>query len=114
VAIGIRKRVVLKAASIMRADCAHEKAVSQRMRTQTVSMLSRGFPGRSVGTARNFDGCKRLPLALGHAASQLLDLLLFLSAGSGPRRLGGGLLAGGAFQILTFQLVFDFCGVGHV
>jgi hypothetical protein len=63
------------------------------------------------GTLSSFSiGC----LPLGHAACQLLYLLLLLSASSGSGRFGGGLLAGGAFQFLSFQLVFNFGGVCHV
>ena len=52
-------------------------------------------------------------LALGLSASQLFNLLLLLAARAGAGSLGGSLLAGGALQLLTFQLVFDFGGVCH-
>jgi len=53
-------------------------------------------------------------LALRLPASQLLDLLLFLSAGSRAGRLGSGFLAGGALDLLAFQFVFHFARVCHV
>ncbi len=58
------------------------------------------------------DSASSLPLR--NSAGHLLDLSLVFAARSGPLRLGGGLLAGGAFQLLALQLVFNPGGVGHV
>ena len=54
---------------------------------------------------------ERLPLR--DAARELLDLLLFRSAGFGPLRLGSGLLTGGALQLLPFLCIFDLGSVCH-
>jgi len=56
----------------------------------------------------------RTRLALGLSASQLFNLLLGFAASAGALGLGSGLLACGALQLLSFQLVFNFGGVGHV
>ena len=56
--------------------------------------------------------CRRLPLR--HAAGELFDLLLLLPARSGALGLRSGFLAGGALQLLAFQLVFNLGGVCHV
>ena len=53
----------------------------------------------------------RLPLR--DAARELLDLLLFRSAGFGPLRLGSGLLAGGTLQLLPFLYIFNLGGICH-
>jgi hypothetical protein len=66
---------------------------------------------RSAGTLFKFRNGR---LSLGLASCQLLYLLFLFSAGSGPWRLGSGLLARRAFQFLPFQLVFNFGGVCHV
>jgi len=77
------------------------------------------FKGMGSGVGRARPAGTRLEfrddgLPLGHAACQLLYLLFLFSAGSGPGRLGSGLLACRAFQFLAFQLVFNFGGVCHV
>jgi len=54
---------------------------------------------------------ERLPLR--DAACELLNLLLLRSARFGPLRFGGGLLAGGALQLLPFLYVFNLGGICH-
>ena len=53
-------------------------------------------------------------LALRLAASQFLDLLFVGAARSGSLGFGSGLLTGGALQLLSFLLIFNFGGVCHV
>jgi len=53
-------------------------------------------------------------LALGDAAGQFLDLLFLGAARFGLLGLGGGLLAGGALELLSFLGVFDLGGVCHL
>ena len=53
-------------------------------------------------------------LTLGLAAGCFLDLGLVLAAGSGAGSLGGGLLAGGALDLLALDFVGDGGGVCHV
>jgi len=52
-------------------------------------------------------------LALGLTASQFLDLLLVRAAGFGALGLGRCLLAGGALDCFTFDLVFDLFCICH-
>ena len=53
-------------------------------------------------------------LALGHAASEFLQLFLVFAARAGALCFGSGLLAGGSFHFLAFQLVFNLGGICHV
>jgi len=54
---------------------------------------------------------ERLPLR--DAAHQLFDLLLLCAARLCPLRLGSGLLAGGALQLLSFLRIFNLGSVCH-
>ena len=55
----------------------------------------------------------RLALALDLAAGGLLDLGLVLATWAGTFALGRGGLAGGALDLLSFELVGDARGVCH-
>jgi hypothetical protein len=52
-------------------------------------------------------------LSLGLAARGFLDLGLVFAAGSGAGSLGGGLLAGGALNLLALDFVSDGGGICH-
>ena len=70
------------------------------------------------GLSRGRNPCRRVlravALPLRHTARHFLDFLLVFAARSGAFGLGGGLLAGRAFQLLAFQLVFNFGGICHL
>jgi hypothetical protein len=66
-----------------------------------------GLPGTPIDSVSG-----RLPLR--DSARHLLDFLLVRSARLSPLGLGGGLLAGGSFQLLAFQPVFNLGGICHV
>jgi hypothetical protein len=73
-----------------------------------------GWGGAGSGAVREPVQTTGERLALGLAASRFFQLFLVGAAGRGALGFWGGLLAGGALDLLAFQFIFDFGGVSHV
>ncbi len=68
---------------------------------------------RKLELFSQFHGNGRTALALGLAACELLDLLLVGAARLGALGLRRSLLAGGALDLFTFDLVFNLFCICH-